>query len=138
LPEHASNSRTRLSRIALYVDDIAAAVAGYELVLEIAPSRVGPGRVYFHSEGAILAIVDPGAEGHGVKARPNAAPLYFAVVDLDGAHERALRAGFDVVEPPAMQPWGERSFYARDASGNRLCFVDAATFYTGLEPNSNG
>ena len=29
------------------------------------------------------------------------------------------------------RPWGERSFYLRDPFGNPLCFVDAATLFTG-------
>jgi hypothetical protein len=29
------------------------------------------------------------------------------------------------------RPWGERSFYAIDPTGNKLCFVDAATLFTG-------
>jgi hypothetical protein len=31
----------------------------------------------------------------------------------------------------ATRPWGERSFYLRDPFGNPLCFVDAATLFTG-------
>jgi hypothetical protein len=29
------------------------------------------------------------------------------------------------------RPWGERSFYAVDPFGNKLCFVDRATLFTG-------
>jgi hypothetical protein len=29
------------------------------------------------------------------------------------------------------RPWGERSFYAADPFGNRLCFVDEQTIFTG-------
>ena len=31
------------------------------------------------------------------------------------------------------QPWGERSFYAEDPFGNKLCFVDRSTLFTGHE-----
>jgi predicted enzyme related to lactoylglutathione lyase len=126
-----------MSRVAISVDDIDVAVAAYELVLDVPSVRVGPGRVYFHCDGAILVCVDLVREGHGGDAHPNAVPIYFAVDDLERTHERAARAGFDLVGPPAVQPWGERSLYARDAFGNRLCFVDAATLFTGVEPNSN-
>ena len=29
------------------------------------------------------------------------------------------------------RPWGERSFYAQDAWGNPLCFVERGTVYPG-------
>ena len=29
------------------------------------------------------------------------------------------------------RPWGERSFYVNDPSGNGLCFVDETTLFTG-------
>jgi hypothetical protein len=28
-------------------------------------------------------------------------------------------------------PWGERLFYAKDPSGNPICFVDEGTLFTG-------
>jgi hypothetical protein len=30
----------------------------------------------------------------------------------------------------AQRPWGERSFYMNDPSGNPLCFVDEKTVFT--------
>ena len=30
-----------------------------------------------------------------------------------------------------VRPWGERSFYAEDPTGNPLCFVDDRTLFTG-------
>ena len=29
------------------------------------------------------------------------------------------------------RPWGERSFYVQDPFGNKLCFVDRSTMFTG-------
>ena len=31
----------------------------------------------------------------------------------------------------ARRPWGEVSFYVEDPFGNKLCFVDRATVFTG-------
>ena len=28
-------------------------------------------------------------------------------------------------------PWGERTFYARDPFGSRICFVDESTLFEG-------
>ena len=137
MPDQQGVDRPRLARVAVYVADIERAVDVYEVVLGVAPERVGPGRVYFTCDGAILVCVDPVAEGHGGKPRPNAAPIYFAVGDLETTYVRAVNAGLDVVGAPTVQPWGERSFYAGDPSGNRLCFVDAATLYEGPKPDSN-
>jgi hypothetical protein len=65
--------------------------------------------------------------------------VYFSVGDIEAAHARARQLGAlstgavhgasagEVV----MRPWRERSFYAVDPDGNRLCFVDAQTLFTG-------
>ena len=95
--------------------------------------RVGGGRTYFDCGGVILALVD-------VK-KPEAGPeyLYFAVPNVRTVHARARRlrclSKEDVHGVPggglARRPWGEVSFYAVDPWGNRLCFVDRKTLFTG-------
>jgi hypothetical protein len=85
----------------------------------------------------ILAILDPTAGGE--KAKPSPDYVYFSVKDLGKLHARARRLNCVSRErvhgEPAgeivKRPWGERSFYARDPFGNRLCFVDARTRFTG-------
>ena len=65
--------------------------------------------------------------------------LYFAVDDLAAVHGRAgelgcLSAGLvhgTAAAEPVVRPWGERSFYADDPTGNPLCFVEAGTSYAG-------
>jgi hypothetical protein len=37
----------------------------------------------------------------------------------------------DVGEGIRRRPWGERSFYGLDPSGNPVCFVDSATVFRG-------
>ena len=74
--------------------------------------------------------------------RPNCEHIYFAVGDLEDVYRRARRVGGlstrtgDGDLPMggiAQRPWGERSFYINDPSGNPLCFVDERTvFTTGL------
>jgi hypothetical protein len=54
-------------------------------------------------------------------------------------HERAKKLGWLSKEKVhgepggeiAVRPWGERSFYAKDAWGNPLCFVEDGTVYPG-------
>jgi catechol 2,3-dioxygenase-like lactoylglutathione lyase family enzyme len=124
-------SPPRLFRVSLHVAEIDTAVSSYELVLGLRGDRVGRGRCYFPCEGALLVCVDPALEGHGADPRPNTGHAYIAVEDLDACFDRARRAGCELIDEPGTRPWGERSFYARDPSGNPLCFVDARTRYTG-------
>ena len=128
----------RLFRVVVPVPDVQAAVAFYEQVLNVEADHSAPGRPYFHCEGAILAVVDPGA--HGGEFSPNPDLVYFAAADLEATQQRAREAGgleFDSAtlneagNAIAVRPWGERSFYCRDPFGNPLCFVDDTTLFLG-------
>jgi hypothetical protein len=91
------------------------------------------GRFYVTAGEVTLQVVQTPRPQLAAKA------LYFAVADLDGVHARARELGClseELVhgEPggePLVRPWGERSFYADDPSGNPLCFVDQSTIYAG-------
>jgi catechol 2,3-dioxygenase-like lactoylglutathione lyase family enzyme len=120
----------RLFRVILPVSDVDQAAAFYGRLLGFPGERIAPNRHYFDCGGTILALVDP--SGHHGAFRPNPDHVYFAVDDLEAAFDRARDAGCGELEPAiAVRVWGERSFYARDPFGNPLCFVDAATTYTG-------
>lgn len=45
------------------------------------------------------------------------AQVAFRVADIGAAHQRAVRAGAEVVHDPRAQPWGTSARY-RDADGN--------------------
>lgn len=131
----------RIFRVIVPVEDMALADRFYEAVLGLPVDPVVPTRHYFHCEGVILACVDP--REHGAAHRPNPDTLYFAVDDLEAVYGRARAAGarpLDMGDPGAggsgieKRPWGERSFYCADPFGNPLCFVDAATLFTGSRP----
>jgi uncharacterized glyoxalase superfamily protein PhnB len=51
--------------------------------------------------------------------------LYIAADDVDAVLERVQSASGRVEQPISTKPWGERSFYACDPFGNRLCFIDS-------------
>jgi hypothetical protein len=130
----------RLFRVIVPVVDIEAAARFYGSLLEQPGMRVSPGRHYFDCEGVILACYCPRADGDRRDARPNPEYVYLAMADLDATHARAKRLGGLSTETGDgnlpmgevhRRPWGERSFYMRDASGNGLCFVDAATVFRG-------
>jgi hypothetical protein len=133
-------SVARLFRVILPVNDINAAAPFYAALLDDEGFRVSPGRHYFSCGGVILALYDPRADGDDRTPRPNFDHVYFVVDDLEGYFARAQ--SLDCLDPStgdgrlpmgeiATRPWGERSFYCHDPLGNPLCFVDAATLFTG-------
>jgi catechol 2,3-dioxygenase-like lactoylglutathione lyase family enzyme len=129
-----------LYRVILPVDDLDRAAPFYETLLGQPGMRVSPGRHYFRCGPVTLALYSPRADGDERDPRPNFDHVYFAVDDLQAVFERAERLGGLSSETGdgglpmgriATRPWGERSFYLRDPVGNPLCFVDAATLFTG-------
>ncbi len=131
---------TRLFRVIVPVTDIRMAEMFYARVLGVKAIAVSEGRRYFDCEGTILACFDPRADGEAFDATPNPEWLYFAVNDLEATFAACRAAGAtfetgDIHGDPAgaiaIRPWGERSFYVRDPFGNKLCFVDCGTVFTG-------
>lgn len=118
----------------LQVGDLAKAADFYSKLLGVKGRMIRGSRAYFDCGSVILAILDPG----GIKAKP-IDDLYFSVKDLEGFHARAAKLGClskekvhdDQAGDIVTRPWGERSFYAKDPWGNRLCFVDEKTRFTG-------
>jgi len=133
----------RVFRVLLEVRDLDEAERFYEALLATKGRRVGGGRIYFDCGEVILAVVDPTTGGEG-RVSPLPEALYLATTDLEAVFRRAEELGclsseliHDDPESPAGQivvrPWGERSFYVADPSGNPLCFVDSNTLFTGSE-----
>ena len=130
----------RLYRVILPVDSLDDAVRFYAALLDDAGMRISPGRHYFRCGEVTLAVYDPAADGDARTPRPNFDHVYFAVDDLEAVFARAQRLGTLSKEVGdgglpmgeiARRPWGERSFYVQDPFGNPLCFVDAASIFTG-------
>ena len=122
-----------LFRVAVEVADAARAGRFYARLLGVKGRAVGGGRQYFDCGGVIVALVEV------PRPEPIAENLYFAVSNLAAVHARAramrcLSRESVHGEPGGAivrRPWGERSFYAVDPAGNRLCFVDRRTLFTG-------
>jgi predicted enzyme related to lactoylglutathione lyase len=122
---------TRLFRFIIPALNIEDAAAFYSAVLEQPGKRVSPGRHYFGCGSAILACVDPRADGDPWDAKPNPDHVYLAVDDLDACYKRVSgQPNGSILRPIETQPWGERSFYCADPFGNKLCFVDERTVFT--------
>ncbi len=132
--------QAQLYRVIMPAADIESSQAFYSRLLDQAGMRVSGGRHYFRCGGVVLAVYSPSGDGDAANPHPNFGHVYFAVDDLD-AHFARARA-LDCLDPTsgdaglpmgeiATRPWGERSFYCHDPLGNPLCFVDAATLFTG-------
>lgn len=113
----------------------------YERVLGTRGRRVADGRVYFDCGSVILGVIGGSAGHDAVGSHPSEA-IYFSTDDIEEVHRRARRLGClvpgllhgDASNPMGevvVRPWGERSFYCTDPSGNTLCFVDSRTKFTG-------
>ena len=126
----------QLYRIVLQVADIDRAAAFYGTLLGSPGRRIHTSRHYFDCGSVILGLVDTSEVG---QPQPMPDHVYFSVADIEAVHARARQLGAlstaDVHGESAgavvMRPWRERSFYAADPDGNRLCFVDAKTIFTG-------
>ena len=133
-------SSIRLFRVIMPVANIEEAAKFYSALFDQPGFRVSNGRHYFDCGGAILAVYDSKADGDRAAVRSNPEHVYFAVPDLEAVFKRAETLGglskeMGDGELPmgsiARRPWGERSFYMHDPSGNPLCFVDAQSVYRG-------
>jgi catechol 2,3-dioxygenase-like lactoylglutathione lyase family enzyme len=122
----------KLFRVILPVQSIARAAAFYERVLGLVGTRVSGGRHYFHCGETILACFSPREDGDAFDLPPNPDHLYFSVADLEATLLRCQTAGCSRLDDSIRtRPWGERSFYAEDPDGNKICFVDQSTVFTG-------
>jgi predicted enzyme related to lactoylglutathione lyase len=131
------NDTPNLYRIILQVSDGQRAAEFYTKLLGIEGRDVRGSRYYFQCGPVILALLDVSATGEEAKSFPD--NIYFSVSDLEAVFERAKSLDClsteDVHGAPAgeivKRPWGERSFYVVDPFGNKLCFVDSTTLFTG-------
>jgi catechol 2,3-dioxygenase-like lactoylglutathione lyase family enzyme len=128
-------------RILLAAKDLPRSRRFFTSLLGVRGRNVADGRVYFDCGSVILGVLDRSGDDPGAWSPP-AEAVYFATGDLEGLYERARRLGClssellhgDPASPLgkiAVRPWGERSFYVQDPSGNSMCFVDRRTLFTG-------
>jgi catechol 2,3-dioxygenase-like lactoylglutathione lyase family enzyme len=125
----------RLFRVIVHVADIEAAATFYAALLGHSGERVTSGRHYFDCEGVLLACLDALADGDPEASPPNSGHVYFATEEpLDLVRQRAIDAGAVLdsrLGAVGTRPWGERSFYARDPSGNPFAVVQHGSEYAG-------
>jgi catechol 2,3-dioxygenase-like lactoylglutathione lyase family enzyme len=137
-PRRSRPAAPRLFRVILPVANLSRSIRYYSRLLGIRGNRVSPGRCYFRCGDVILALYHPAADGDPQPIRPLPEHIYFAVDNLAAFFARARKLGrLDSaigdgglpLGSIAVRPWGERSFYMFDPSGNPLCFVDRSTLF---------
>lgn len=131
-----------LCKVILPTTSMGRAEAFFQELLGHEADTFVPNRHFFRCDSCELALVNPTehAVSHELEPKPflpNPEVVYFAVSDLDATYESAQKLHMqplpadDVEEGIQTRPWGERSFYGLDPSGNPICFVDDQTLFTG-------
>jgi uncharacterized glyoxalase superfamily protein PhnB len=93
--------------------------------VEFLKDALGAEEVDRHEEAGVIrhakvrigdSVVEMG-EAHG-PWQPMPTTFYLYVDDADALYERAVRAGATALQPPAPQPYGDRTGSIRDPQGN--------------------
>jgi len=134
----ARNDVPQFFRLNVEVGDLEAAILFYTKLLGIEGRKQAGSRCYFECGPVTLQVLDVSSQR---QPHPAAKALYFTVNDLEAVYERAKSlnclSDSDVHEAAGggivVRPWGERSFYAQDAWGNPLCFIEDGTVYPGRD-----
>lgn len=132
-----NNITPKLFRLLLEVSDLKAAITFYCALLGTEGRMIRGGRYYFDCGQVILGLVDVSSAQREPRALSEY--IYFATSSLEEVYQRAAGlnclSGEEIHGQAAgeikVRPWGERSFYVEDVNGNRLCFVDEQTLFTG-------
>jgi predicted enzyme related to lactoylglutathione lyase len=136
----ARKNTPRIFRVLVPAKDLDRSRKFYRTLLGVEGRRVAEGRIYFDCGAVLLGVLDYSSSKAAFSSPTEA--LYFSTRDLETVHRRARKLGclspgllHDDPSSPlgqiVLRPWGERSFYAEDPSGNALCFVDQRTLFTG-------
>jgi predicted enzyme related to lactoylglutathione lyase len=111
-----------LRRIIVSVTSLERALAVYGDALGLEVARSAPGFAWLTStDGVELMLHERPAT-----ASDTAVAVGFSTTALDDAVERWVAAGGGVVDPPQLQPWGERMAVLRDADGHLVCLGETA------------
>lgn len=120
----------RLTHLSYYVSNPINSAKRWESLLGLKRKLTHEFAIYTESEGLglILAFADLGlAESNypgdsGFQAGSGNHELDFEVDDVDAWYARALEEGFEAIQAPFDQDWGQRTCYLKDSNGIRLSF----------------
>lgn len=92
-----------ISWVEVKVSDLKEAIMFYRDILGLKVKKEWSNYVIFDLPGTLtFAIMSGGRRGR----KEGATNLYFAVENLDAAHEKLTKKGVRFVEPPKQQYWG--------------------------------
>ena len=114
----------KFASVRLVTTQFEALVAFYILLSGTAATRLADGFAEVRLDGATLAISEERLvqlfnQGAATAASNHSAILEFEVADVDGTLARMRDdASAEVVMPPTVMPWGNRSALLRDPDGS--------------------
>ncbi|MGH1548769.1 VOC family protein [Leifsonia poae] len=116
------SSRAVLHRVVISSSSLVTTLPAYVHGLGLAIERTAEGFAWLRTGDGVEMMFHERPSS----ASDAAVALTFAVDGLDRLVERWTAAGGAVVDPPAVQPWGERMAVVRDADGHLVCLVESA------------
>lgn len=113
---------TTIQRIIVSTSGIPHALALYRDALGLRVDREAAGFAWLTSTDGVEVML------HEREAVPSdtAVAIGFGVDGLDAVVDAWTRAGGAVVDPPEVQPWGERMAVVRDGDGHVVCLSERA------------
>jgi catechol 2,3-dioxygenase-like lactoylglutathione lyase family enzyme len=111
-----------VSEVAVFTDDVAAAVDFYRGLVGAAPISEWPGGALFDAGGVKILVHERSTGMDG--GPPNEDHFAVSVADLDAACGALREQGATVLLEPSDYPWG-RSAYLRDPDGRLVELAQA-------------
>ena len=112
----------KFASVRLVTNRFEALVSFYSLLSAADATRLAPGFAEVRLDGATLAISEERLvrlynEGAATAAANRSAILEFEVSDVESVLARMADTA-EIVMPPSVMPWGNRSLLIRDPDGN--------------------
>lgn len=112
----------KFASVRLVTNEFEALVSFYSLLSATEATRLAGGFAEVRFDGATLAISEERLvrlynEGAATSASNRSAILEFEVTDVEDVLAR-MGSRAEVVMPPSVMPWGNRSLLIRDPDGN--------------------
>ena len=109
----------RIGEVCLLTEDVVRLADFYKRLLEIDNDSSDPVHQTIIAEETMLTVLYD--EKNGTRTGQNIC-LAFTVDDLDKEYQRVLALGAEIVEEPAVRPWGAANMSFRDPDGNTVYF----------------
>ncbi|MEE8348973.1 MAG: PilZ domain-containing protein [Acidobacteriota bacterium] len=120
--------RVNLYKVVVPVSDLGQAESFYLQLLGVSGRKFGLAESHFDCGNVVLCCRQPDPRSETSSVALSSPRVCLAVEDLDAAFEKAKTAGCSALDQELRtQPWGDRSFVARDPFGNTIVFVDEGT-----------